>query len=157
MKWVSVKTGYSGEGYELWAEDKKLAGISFSNRSTSARLESNTGKRLFFFEKKGILAQRTVIKNEYGIKMGEVEDRIGSRMTHLEMDDKNYYYTFNDNNSGELKVFDEESGNSLLTCSFDTLAPEATKSLLHAKFSSLLLALCWYAFQPQHANRQMAV
>jgi hypothetical protein len=151
MKWVSVKTGLSGEGYELWAADKKLAGITFSTHTRIARLVSNMGKRLFFFEKRGLLAHSTIIRNEYGIKMGEVEEeRNGNRMARLEMDGKTYFY---ENNWGELKVYDETMSSTLLNCNFKSVdsSVSKTKSLLNTKLPSLLLVLCWYSFQPQGA------
>lgn len=154
MKWVSVNTEFSGEGYELWSGDKKLAGISYSSRTHIARVMSNIGKRLFFFEKKGFLAPKTIITNEYGIKMGMVEeDRSGSNKGHLELDGKKYCYVFNENNSGDLKIYDEAMKQDLLTCSFNTITKGLTKtrSLLDTKFPSLLLVLCWYAFQPHSA------
>jgi hypothetical protein len=151
MKWVRAKEGYSGEGYELWSDDKKLAGIAFSNLSPIARLVSNFGKRLFFFEKKGFLAPRAIIKNEYGIDMGKVEEeKRGSKKGWLELDGKKYCYVLNENNSDELKVYDEEMKQDLLTCSFNAVMNgfSKTRSLLDTKFPSLLLVLCWYAFQP---------
>ena len=139
MKLINVKTGNTGEAYELWEDDKNLAGISFSTHTDNARVVSDMGKRLFFFEKKGVLAHRTIIKNEYGIKMGEVEqEKNGDRLSHLELDGQHYYYSFNENNSGELKVYDQAMKKSLLTCSFNAIAG--------TKFPNLLLVLCWYAF-----------
>jgi len=148
MKWVNIKTG-SDERYELWGDEKKLAGISFSTHTRIARVVSNVGKRLFFFEKKGILAHRTIIKNEYGIKMGEVEEeKNAAGMSHLELDGQHYYYTFNENNAGELKVYDGEMKKNILSCSFNAIAGgfAKTRSLLDTKFPSLLLVLCWYTF-----------
>jgi hypothetical protein len=151
MEWVKAKENSSGEGYELWAEDKKLAGISFSPLGPIARLVSNIGKRLFFFEKKGFLTPKAVIKNEYGISMGKVEeDKRGAKKGSLEMDGKKYYYVLNEHNPGELKIYDQEMKQSLLTCSFNAVMSgfNKTRSLLDTKFPSLLLVLCWYAFQP---------
>src|SRR5476651_1188987 len=104
MKWVCVNTGSPDESFELWNQDKKLADISFSNRTRIARIVSNLGRRLFFFEKKGVLAPRAIIKNEYGIKMGKLElEKPGAQKGCLELDGKKYRYVFNENNSGELK------------------------------------------------------
>lgn len=152
MKWVSVNTEFSGEGYELWSGDKKLAGISYSSRTHIARVMSNLGKRLFFFEKKGLFVPRTIISNEYGITMGKVEEETAGK-GHLELDGKKYCYVYNENNSGELQVYDEAMKQSLLSCSFNTIAKgfAKTRSLLDTKFPSLLLVLCWYAFQPHTA------
>jgi len=150
MKWISINTEFSGEGYELWAGDKKLAGISFSQRTHIGRVMSNIGKRLFFFEKKGLFTPRAIITNEYGIRMGMVdEERPGSGKGHLEFDGRKYTYVLN---SGTLELYDEEMKKSLLSCSFNAVMSKIAKakSLLDTKFPSLLLVLCWYAFQQQH-------
>lgn len=153
MKWINVTNGSAGEQFELWAGDKKLAGITFSQRTRIARVMSNLGKRLFFFEKKGLFSPKAVITNEYGIRMGMVdEERPGARKGHLELDGKKYYYLLDNNNSGNLELFDEQKKRSLLHCSFNAVINKLglTKSLLDTQFPSLLLVLCWYAFQQQH-------
>jgi len=158
MKWVSVNNGTSNENFELWEADKKLAVISFSNTTRIARLVSNLGKRLFFFEKKGFLTPKAVFKNEYGIKMGKLElEKHGAQNGHLEIEEKKYHYIFNENNSGELKVYDEAMQEILITCSFPvTSGSLKIKSFLDTKLPSLLLVLCWYSFQNKNAsNRQV--
>ena len=150
MKWVNVSKGSANENFELWGEDKKLANVSFNNNNHIARIVSNLGKRLFFFEKKGIFSPRAIIKNEYGIKMGKLElDKPYAQKGHLEMDGKKYCYIFNENNSGELKLYDEEMKKNLLTCNFpQTTNPLLRKrSLLDTNIPSLLFVLCWYSFQ----------
>jgi len=157
MKWVKVNNGTSNEDFELWEADKKLAVISFSNTTRIARIVSNLGKRLFFFEKKGFLTPKAIFKNEYGIKMGKLElEKPGAQNGHLEVDGKKYHYIFNENNSGELKVFDETMKENLLTCSFPPVTSGLNKkSFLDTKFPSLLLVLCWYSFQPRDKAQVM--
>lgn len=150
MKWVSVNNGTSSENFELWEADKKLAVISFSNTTRIARIVSNLGKRLFFFEKRGLLTPKAIFKNEYGIKMGKLElDKPGAQNGHLEIEEKKYRYSFNENNSGELKVYNEEMTENLITCTFPALSSGA---FLDTKLPSLLLVLCWYSFQPKSTN-----
>lgn len=151
MKWVGTNSKNSVETFELWNNDEKLAGISFSSKTRIGRLVSNFGKRLFFFERKGILTKRAVISNEYGIRLGKVEeDKPGARKGHLEFEGKKYCYVFNENNSGEINLYDAEMKKNLLSCSFISMITglSKTKSLLDTKIPSLLLVLCWYAFQP---------
>jgi hypothetical protein len=155
MKWVSVNNGTAIENFELWNNDKKLAAISFSRHTRFARIVSNLGKRIFSFERKGFLLPKEVVKNEYGIKMGEVEEtRPGTGRGHVELDGKKYLFVFNENNSGELVLYDELTQKNLLTCSFNAIATglTKTKSLFDSKFASLLLVLCWYTFQPHSAS-----
>jgi hypothetical protein len=152
MKWVSVNNGTSGENFELWKDDAtKLADISFSKGTRIARFVSNLTRRLFFFERRAWFSRKAVIKNEYGIKMGDVEE-IKAGKGFVEVDGKKYYFVYN--NSGEVELYDELMEKSLLRCSFNTLANgfNKTKSLLDSKFPTLLMVLCWYAFQPHSAN-----
>ena len=153
MKWVSVNNGTSPENFELWGNDKKLADISFSKHTRFARIVSNLGKRIFSFEKKGFLSTKEIIKNEYGIKMGEVEEAKPGTKGHVELDGKKYLFVYSEKKSGELMLYDEFMQKSLFTCSFNTGTNSfgKTKSLSTGKFSSLLLMLCWYIFQP-HAT-----
>ncbi|MBS1510819.1 MAG: hypothetical protein JST86_08270 [Bacteroidetes bacterium] len=152
MKWVSVNNGTAQESFELWRDDKKLAAISFSSNTRVARFVSNLTKRLFFFEKRGLLSPKAVIKNEYGIKMGKLElEKPGAQNGLLEMDDKKYHYTFNDNNDGAFKVYDEHMQEILFTCSFPTFgkANLHNRSFLDTKLPSLLLVSFWFSFQPK--------
>ena len=151
MEWIRANTPSSAEGYELRDGDKKLAAISFSTRTHIARVISKIGKRLFFFKKKGLFTQRAVITNEYGVTMGMVEEERNRPGTGtLELDGKEYGYALNPHTPGELEVYDKEKQYILLTCSFKAIENSflRSRSLLDTKFPSLLLVLCWYAFQP---------
>lgn len=159
MKWISVNNSTSNENFELWEADKKLADISFSNTTRIARIVSNLGKRLFFFEKKGLLTPKAIFKNEYGIKMGKLElEKPGAQKGYLEVEDKKYRYVFNENNNGELNVYNETMSETLITCNFPSTVTSGsgkTRSFLDSKLPSLLLVLCWYSFQPKKANGQV--
>lgn len=160
MKWVKTNNNSSQESFELRDEEKVLAGISFSKQTRFARIVSDIGRRMFSFEKKGILHPKKLIRNEYGIKMGTVEElKAGSGKGVVELDGKKYNYVFDENNSGELKLYDESMQQNLLTCSFNAISQgiNKTKSFLDSKFASLLLVLCWYAFQPHHTSQVSSV
>ncbi|HRI24446.1 MAG TPA: hypothetical protein PLZ45_07195 [Ferruginibacter sp.] len=155
MKWVSVNAGSSNEAFELWETDKKLANISFNGRTRFARMVSNFGKRIFSFEDKGIFSPKKLLRNEYGIRMGKVEElKPGSGKGFVEMDGTKYYFVYNQDNTGELVLYDESMQTNLLTCSFNSINQRIRKTkslLLDGRFASLLLVLCWYAFQPHTA------
>lgn len=160
MKWVNTSSTSSQENFELRDDEKVLAGISFSKQTRFARIASRFGKRMFSFEKKGLLKPKKLIRNEYGIKMGMMEElKAGSGKGVVELDGKRYTYVFDKKNSGELKLYDEDMQQNLLTCSFNTLSLgiSKTKSLLDSKFASLLLVLCWYSFQPHNPSQVSSV
>ncbi len=154
MKWVSVNSNSTNENFELWKQDQKLATVSFSTKTHIVRLVSNLGKRLFFFEKRGLLNPRTVIANEYGIQIGKFElDMYTPQKGVVELDGRKYCFQKNPNNAAELSVYDEEMQNNLIDCSFNmvTNGLSKTKTLLDSKFPSLLLLVCWYALVPHHS------
>ncbi len=160
MKWVNVSNGYSGDQYELWKDDKKLVSLSISNHTKTTRIECADDKRLFFIEKKGFLNSRTVIKNEYGILVGEVlgETREAEKGI-IEMDGKRYEYSINEKTNGELVISEENSDNPLVSCSLSSDNDEEAavakkfKSLHDTKYPCLLMALCWYLLKP--AGKEM--
>lgn len=152
MKWVSVNNGASDESFELWETDRKLADISFSRHTRFARMVSSLGKRIFSFEDKGLFSPKKFIRNEYGIRMGKVEEvKPGAGKGFVELDGKKYFFIYNKDKKGELTLFDETMQKNLLTCSFNSITHRLSKTkslLLDGKFASLLLVLCWYTFQP---------
>jgi hypothetical protein len=160
MKWVYVNNSSSKEIFELRDDEKVLAGISFSKQTRFARMVSYLGKRMFSFEKKGFLKPGEIISNEYGIKLGRLEEiKTGSGKGIVELHGKKYVYIFDKDNSGELVLYDETMQQSLLTCSFKAITNSInkTRSLLDTRFASLLLLLCWYSFQPNNNARVPAM
>ena len=153
MKWVNTNSTSSQENFELREDEKVLAGISFSKQTRFARIVSHLGKKMFSFEKTGFLKPGEVIRNEYGIKLGKLEEvKPGAGKGIVELDGKKYFFVYDQDNSGELVLYDQLMQKSLLKCSFKAinLGKTKTKSLLDSKFASLLLVLCWYAFQPHN-------
>lgn len=154
MKWVSVNNGSSNETFELWEANEKLANISFSGRTRFARMVSRLGKRIFSFEDRGIFSPKKLIRNEYGIRMGKVEElKPGAGKGFVVMDGKKYYFVYNQAESGDLTLYDESMQRNLLTCSFNSITEQLGKTrslLLNGRFASLLLVLCWYTLQPHN-------
>ncbi len=154
MKWVSVNNTSSNEIFELIEDEKVLADISFSKQTRFVRIVSDLGKRMFSFEKKGFLHPFKIIRDEYGFRLGKIEEtKAGAgKKGYVEFDDKKYFFTYDQDNSGELVLYDELMQKNLLTCTFNAinLGINKTKSLLDGKFASLLLMLCWYTFQPHN-------
>ena len=154
MKWVKIDNNSSKEIFELREDEKVLADISFSKQTRFVRIVSDLGKRMFSFEKRGFLHPFKIIRNEYGIKLGRVEEtKPGAGKGYVVFEDKRYFYVYDKDNLGEVSLYDDETmQRSLLKCSFNaiTLGLNKTKSLLDTKFASLLLMLCWYTFQPHN-------
>ena len=155
MKWVSVNNNSSSHFYELWDREKKLVSLSISNRTKISRIECASDKRLFFIEKRGFLQTTTVIKNEYGILLGElIGENWEANEGLIALDGKRYAYSLGTDSAHELVIYDEAKTRPLVSCSLQSVYDEApailrrSKSLHDTKYTSLLMALCWYLLKP---------
>ena len=159
MKWVNVSNNSSGFHYELWREDKKLVSLSISNCTKISRIECASDKRLFFIEKKGFLQNRTVIKNEYGILMGELHGETWEADKGvIELDGKKYAYSLYTEEEPGLVIYEELTKKPLVKCNLAAANDEAaavmkkSRSLHDTKYPSLLMALCWYLLKLSEAE-----
>jgi len=126
----------------LMEGEKKLVSLSISNKTKISRIECDTDKRLFFMERTGFLQNRTVIKNEYGIRMGELtgETRESAKGI-IELDGRRYNYVFNNSREGELVVYNENALQPMVSCGLP--------STNDTKNACLLMGLCWFASHSQ--------
>lgn len=155
MKWVSADHDTSKEKFELWEDGKMLADISFSKQTRFVRMVSLLGKRMFSFENIGLFNPKKVIRNEYGVKLGKMEElKTNTGKGVIELEGKKYTFIYDRDNTGDLTLFDEVTKQNLLSCNFKAITNTLNKasSLLDSRFGSLLLLLCWYSFQSQHAS-----
>jgi hypothetical protein len=156
MKWVKVNSNTPAETFELWNGDNKVAGASFNNASRIVRMASNAGKRLFFYGKKGWLAPKAFIKNEYGITMGKIEtaNETGEK-GYVQLDGKRYAYQLSNDENTRLDLFDDTLNHNVASCSFGNVITKGytkTSSLMNTRFPQLLLLLCWYSFNMHHTT-----
>jgi len=122
--------------------EKKLVRLSISNKTNISRIECGSDKRLFFMERTGFLQSRTVIKNEYGIRMGELNGETReSAKGAIELDGKRYHYAFNKKSGNELLVYNENTLQPIVRCGLP--ATNDTKN------ACLLMGLCWFASHSQ--------
>jgi hypothetical protein len=162
MKWISVNKENTGNAYELWYNDKKVVALSFSPLTKIARIESASDRRLFFVEKRGFLQNKTVIRNEYGVKLGELSgEKSDAAEGVIEMDGKKYDYTYSQSNDPAVTLYEqtaEEERKPFLRCNFsgviDGAAAIVKKSIsLHdTKIPYLLMGLCWYLLKSAGAE-----
>jgi hypothetical protein len=163
MKWVSVNNSSSSQHYELWDGEKKVVSLSISNQTKISRIECATDKRLFFIEKKGFLHSKTVINNEYGIRLGElIGENWEANEGMIELDGRKYWYTISDHDEAELVIYNESKSKALATCSLSSVCYEVaavankSKSLHDTKYPSLLMGLCWYLLKSKSVSLEIA-
>lgn len=152
MRWEQIKANSNSEVYNLYKGDKKLLTVSLNPFSNSARVECENEKRVFLIRKEGFRRNKTVLRSEYGIKIGELGH--DSKENFIDVNDERFYYTIQNNPLAELVLYKESKENPFVVCGLNTkggnLAVHFSKdsNLPSNSHPGLLMALCWYMFLP---------
>ena len=152
MKWEVAATSAKQEIYELWHNEKKLLTLDFHPFTNSARIEYADEKRVFLIRKEGFLRNKTVLCNEYGVRLGQLVHE--NKENFIELNNEKFFYTIHNNPLTELVIYKESMEFPLVVCGLNVNKGNASvsikkdKSLPNNLHSSLLLALCWYMFLP---------
>lgn len=152
MRWETVASSSDNEIYHLYKNDKKILTLTLHSFSNSARIESETEKRVFLIRKEGFLRNKTVLRNEYGIKIGE----LGHENTEhfIDLNNERFFYTIHNNPLAELVIYKESKEQPFVVCGLNTengntdVHFKKNKEISTTSYPSLLMALCWYMFLP---------
>lgn len=170
MRWETVNSTNNHEIYHLYKNDKKILTLSINPFSNSARVECEKQKRVFLIRKEGFRRNKTVLRNEYGIKIGELGQE--NKVNFIDVNEERFFYSIENNPLAELVLYKETKEKPFVTCGLSTKKvspddPRLNDSVGQAigmenaavKFSKdkilsetahpgLLMALCWYMFLP---------
>lgn len=152
MKWESATAANNNEVYRLYKEDKKLLTLTLNPFSSSARVECDSEKRIFLIRKEGFRRNKTVLRTEYGFKIGELG--MENKQHFITVNEERIYYTIHNNPLAELVLYKETKENPLVVCGLST--ENGNTGIYFSKESDqaaiphpgLLMALCWYMFLP---------
>ena len=141
MKWLLISKRSGHEMYELWDSEGKLVTLSFHPGSGSLRITADDEKRVFLVGREGVLRPRTVLRNEYGVRITLLvyengNDNIGT----IDFDNEKFTYSIQNHVAPDLTIY--RNGESLVTCEL----PSAQKEEPYENYDFLVLTLCWYLF-----------
>ena len=157
MRWENVKSTLSHEVYELWHKEDKLLTLTFHPSTNSARVETADQKRVLMIRKEGFRKNKTVLRTEYGIKLGQLS--FENKEPVLEMNDERLICSIQNTDVISLIIYRESITEPLATCKLNipdaknfSLVPDKKRVLVNAH-SSLVLALSWYLYLPVVKNK----
>lgn len=161
MRWETVNSTNNHEIYYLYKNDKKILTLSINPFSNSARVECEKQKRVFLIRKEGFRRNKTVLRNEYGMKIGELGQE--NKVNFIDVNDERFFYSIENNPQAELVLYKETKEKPFVTCGLSTkkvsnIDPigmenaavkfSKDKILSDTAHPGLLMALCWYMFLP---------
>jgi hypothetical protein len=147
MNWETVTSGIGHKVYALWNNGRKLLTLAFHS-TNYARIEYAGEKRAFMIRYEGFLKNKLVMRNEYGIRIGQVSAE--NNENFIALNDERLSYTITDEKEPRVIIYKESKEKPLAVCALNlgndkSILPSISPS---ATYQSLLLALCWYLFLP---------
>lgn len=152
MRWETADSSSQHEVYHLYKDDKKILSLTVNKFSNSARVECSKEKRVFIIRKEGFLKTKTILRNEYGIKIGELGSENSKEF--IDINNERFYYTIHNNPLAELVLYKEAMDKPAVVCGLSTKDGDTAvhfskdSSIKTAPHPGLLMALCWYMFLP---------
>jgi hypothetical protein len=148
MNWETVTSGLGHKVYALWNNGKKLLTLAYNSSSNFVKVEYEDEKRAFTLRYEGFLKNKMVMRNEYGIRIGQVN--VENNENLIALNDERLHYSITDDAEPRVIIYKESKDNPITVCELKlenensiptSVRPSATQH-------SLLLALCWYLFHP---------
>jgi len=152
MKWETVSSTIGHSVYALWNNGKKLITLVFHSSSNAARIEYADEKRVFLIRDEGFRKNKTVLRTEYGIRIGHAG--VENNESFIVLNDKRYFYSLDNSREPAVTIYKVSIDQPLAICGLDVrsaglLARTGAKRFLPEKaLYSLLLGLCLYLFKP---------
>lgn len=149
MKWLLTSKRSGQEMYELWDSEEKLVALSFHPASGSLRINADDEKRVFLVGREGVLRPRTVLRNEYGVRITLLVYENGNEnVGTIEFDNEKFTYSIQNDMVSDLTIY--RNGESLVTCEL----PPGQQNKSNQNYDFLVLTLCWYLFTIVRKNAE---
>jgi len=151
MKWETVSSTIGLSVFALWNNGKKLSTLVFHSSSNAARIDYADEKRVFLIRDEGFRKNKTVLRTEYGIRIGHAGTE--NNENFIVVNDERYFYSLDNNREPAVTIYKESIDRPLAVCSLDVkntdlLARAGSKRMLPQKtLFGLLLGLCLSLFK----------
>jgi len=159
MRWEMILNTARKKVYELWHKDKYVLSLTYNPSAGTARIESSDEKRLFIISKEGFLRNKTVLRNEYGFRVGELGHE--NHENFIELDGERFFYSIRNQPTDELVIYKDSEEHPLIVCKIspaktpaESMILETGKPIESTNGASLLMTLCWLLFQPFAKSKQ---
>jgi hypothetical protein len=152
MNWETVTSGIGHKVYALWNNGRKILTLAFHSSSNFAKIECEGEKRAFTLRYEGFLKNKMVMRNEYGVRIGQISSE--NKENLIALNDEKFFYTITNDSEPKVIIYKESKENPLAVCALQvdndkSILPAVKASATH---HSLLLAMCWYLFLPVSRN-----
>lgn len=151
MKWETVTSSIGQTVYTLWSNGRKLSTLVFNSNSNAARIENDKERRVFLIREEGFIKNKTVLRNEYGVRIGHAGTEHNEKF--IVINDQRYFYCLETESKTQITIYKESKDQPLAKCELNIhenlLAKTGSRMKIAQKtLFSLLFGLCWQLFKP---------
>ena len=156
MKWETVTSTIGQSVYTLCNNGRKMVTLVFNSSSNAARIELDGKKRVYLLRDEGFRKNKTVLRTEYGIRIGHAGSE--NKENFIELNDERFFYTLSENAGNAVTIYRDSVDRPLAVCDLDIKDDHLAKSGFASKIQpkalySLLLGLCLYLFKPLEKDK----
>jgi len=147
MNIVSVKNNSGQQDYILKEDEKIVLRLHYKKELHTARIETETEKRVLVIEDEGLLRTRLILKNEYGVRIGSLSyDNFSDTHGSVEIENTKFRFLIQHNTpASELHIYKGSRRNEIYNCQ---LSFDDTNNAKGIKYQppAFTIALSWYLF-----------
>jgi len=145
MNIVSIKQLPGQQDYLLKEDDKTVLKLRYKKDLHTARVETEKERRVLIIDDEGLLKTKSVLKNEYGIRIGSLNyDNFSDTQGSVDIENIKYRFIVKNSETSELNIYKGSRRNLVYNCQlvFDDISSRIKGS----QKSSLIIAVSWYLF-----------
>src|SRR5215207_7231173 len=106
MNIVSVKNNSGQQDYILKEDEKIVLKLLYKKELHTARVETETEKRVLIIEDEGLLKTRLILKNEYGVRIGSLSyDNFSDTHGSVEIENTRYRFIVEHSSTSVLNIY----------------------------------------------------
>ena len=146
MNIVSVNNNSGHQDFILKEDDKTVLKLRYKKELHTARIETETERRVLIIDDEGLLKSKLVLKNEYGVRIGSLSyDNFSDTHGSVEIENTKFRFLIEHTaDAPALHIYKGSRRNEIYNCqlSFDDANIKQTRYQPPA----FTIALSWYLF-----------
>ena len=145
MNIVSVKQLPGQQDYLLKEDDKTVLKLCYKKDLHTARVETEKERRVLIIDDEGLLKTKSVLKNEYGIRIGSLNyDNFSDSHGSVDIENIKYRFIVKNSETPELNIYKGSRRNLVYNCQL--VFDDTSSKIKGTQTASLIIAVSWYLF-----------
>ena len=155
MNIVSVKQLPGQQDYLLKEDDKTVLKLCYKNDLHTARVQTENERRVLTIDDEGLLKTKSVLKNEYGIRIGSLNyDNFSDTQGSVDIENIKYRFIVMKGETPELNIYKGSHRNLIYNCR--VVLGDIKSRVKGSQAASLIIAISWYLFLQESVHQQHA-